>query len=190
MKRITKTLCFGFSLAIIATAAACDRPERMEVVEDPPRASTSGNEGGEWLRGGVDTRFALVAKHLRGFDVAMVEVGYRYTELYWAGRDRNWEYAAYQLGKIETAVANGIERRPRRAASAQMFAGPVKQVRAAIDERDGSALDSALDSLTATCNACHRAENVSFVTVAPPVVRLSPVRAGGSRDGQQEGAIQ
>jgi hypothetical protein len=31
----------------------------------------------------VDEKFALVSKQLRGFDVAMVETGYRHTELYW-----------------------------------------------------------------------------------------------------------
>jgi cytochrome c556 len=133
----------------------------------------------------VDTRFALVAKHLRGFDMAMVEVGHRYAELYWASRDRNWEYAAYQLGKIETAVGNGIERRPRRAASARMLEGAVTRVREAIDGRDGPALDTAIATLTATCNACHRAERVAFIQVAPPAVRLSPVRPGSVAETRQ-----
>jgi hypothetical protein len=31
----------------------------------------------------------------------MAEIGYRYTELFFAVQDRNWDYADYQLGKIE-----------------------------------------------------------------------------------------
>jgi hypothetical protein len=172
---------FALVLAITA-AAAMEGGAQTEVSADPaPRATVadaSSAGGGEWLRGDVETRFALVAKHLRGFDMAMVEVGYRYAELSWASRDRNWGYAAYQLGKIETAVANGIERRPGRATSAQMLAGAVGQVKAAIGNRDGSALDAAISSLTTTCNACHRAEEVSFITVAPPTVRVAPVSVG------------
>jgi cytochrome c556 len=145
-------------------------------------------EGSEWLRGDVETRFALVAKHLRGFDMAMVEVGYRYGELYWASREQNWEYAAYQLGKIETAVANGVERRPLRAASARMFDGVVTQVRAAIDRRDTSALETAIETLTATCNACHQAERVPYIHVAPPGVRLSPVRRGSMPEAERGGS--
>ena len=45
----------------------------------PPAASASG-EGG-WLAGTVDAKFDTVAKQLRGFDMAMVETGYRYNEL-------------------------------------------------------------------------------------------------------------
>jgi hypothetical protein len=153
-------------------------------------AEASSAAGGEWLRGDVDSRFALVAKHLRGFDMAMVEVGYRYTELYWASRDRNWDYAAYQLGKIETAVANGIERRPQRAPSAQMLAGAVAQVRTAIGGRDGFALDAAIGSLTATCNTCHRAEKVSFITVAPPNIRVAPVHAVSAGPEEVQGGSE
>jgi hypothetical protein len=75
-------------------------------------------EGG-WLRGGPGERFDTVARHLRGFDVAMVETGHRYVELYRAGQDENWGYAGYQVKKIRTAVENGLERRPTRAASAE-----------------------------------------------------------------------
>ncbi len=124
-----------------------------------------------WLRGSTDERFDLVAKHLRGFDMAMVETGYRYTELYWAGREENWGYAAYQLGKIRTAIANGIERRPRRAASARMIDAPLAAVETAIQRRDRAQFLAGFETLTAACNACHRAEGVGFVTARPPEQR-------------------
>jgi hypothetical protein len=92
-------------------------------------APTSSRSGGAWLSGTVDERFALVAKHLRGFDVAMLETGHRYAELYWAGRDRNWPFAQYQIDKIRTAIGNGLERRPNRAASAAMLDGPLNRIR-------------------------------------------------------------
>jgi len=168
----------AFILMISAgLASACDQKEAPQ--QASPRPAESAESQG-WLRGSVDERFALVAEHLRGFDMAMVEVGYRYTELYWAGRDRNWGYAEYQLGKIETAVTNGLERRPARAASARLLDGAVSTVRTAVERRDGTAMDTALTTLTATCNACHQAERVPFVTVAPPAVRSSPVQFPGA----------
>jgi len=176
-------LVLAAAFAMMALVISCSGSNPKESEDEKHEVSTStegpGVDGREWLRGDTDHRFALVAKHLRGFDMAMVEVGHRYAELYWASRDRNWEYAAYQIGKIETAVANGLERRPQRAASAQMLAPAVIQVRAAIDGRDHSALDTAIGTLTATCNACHQAERVPFIHVAPPSVRLSPL---GSAD--------
>jgi hypothetical protein len=153
-----------------AIAAACDRPS-PETAGGAPSPSSSRS----WIRGDLDQRFDLVAKHLRGLDVAMAETGYRYGELYWAGRDRNWEYAAYQLEKIETAIANGIERRPKRAASAAMLGPAVAGVRTAIERRDEPGFDGAFATLTRTCNACHAAERVAFIQVVPPRQRVSPV---------------
>jgi hypothetical protein len=136
------------------------------------------SDGEAWLRSGsVDERFARVAKHLRGFDVAMVETGYRYGELYWAGQDRNWDYAAYQAEKIRTAVRNGVERRPKRASSAQLLEGPLAGVEEAIMAKDSVLFTARFDALTATCNVCHEAEKVAFVHVRPPTVRSSPVVA-------------
>jgi hypothetical protein len=41
----------------------------------------ASGEGG-WLAGTVDDKFDTVAKQLRRFDMAMVETGYRYSELH------------------------------------------------------------------------------------------------------------
>jgi hypothetical protein len=37
---------------------------------------------GGWLQGDEQEKFNTVARQLRGFDMAMLETGYRYTELY------------------------------------------------------------------------------------------------------------
>lgn len=55
----------------------------------------------QWLPHSPEARTETLARHLRGLDVAMLEIGHRYSELYWAGRDGNWRYADYQAGKIE-----------------------------------------------------------------------------------------
>jgi hypothetical protein len=151
-------------ILVVGLASACDAdgPTPSGAMPDDS-AAPAPPEG--WLRGTVDERFDLVSKHLRGFDMAMVEVGYRFRELHWAGENRNWAYAEYQIGKIETAVENGVERRPARAASARMLDGAVSTLRSAIERRDGPAMDAALATLTATCNACHQAERVPFIHV-------------------------
>ncbi|MFN6943584.1 MAG: hypothetical protein ACK4ND_01450 [Cytophagaceae bacterium] len=74
-----------------------------------------------WLRGSTEEKFKKVENHLRGFDIAMAEVGYRYTELYWAGCDSNWDYAEYQAVKIRRVIELAKERRPNRANSAIGF---------------------------------------------------------------------
>ena len=136
-----------------------------------PPAFTASGEGG-WLAGTVDEKFDTVAKQLRGFDMAMVETGYRYTELYWAAQDANWGYAEYQVQKIRTAVENGLERRPRRAKSAETFLTIVlPAIQDAIAKRDAALLQDRLGTLRSTCNTCHEAEKVEFVHVGEPEVR-------------------
>ena len=118
----------------------------------------------------------MISKHLRGLDVAMMETGYRYSELYWAGEDRNWDYAAYQLGKVRLTIELGIERRPKRAASAQGFLnGAVPQLGEAISKKDPALFRQRFEVLTAHCNACHAMEQMAFVRVKPPGHRVSPV---------------
>jgi hypothetical protein len=102
-------LCLTISTLGCTRASSRQTPAR-------PAPSTSAPEHASWLlQGTTDERFIRVAQHLRGFDVAMVETGYRYAELYWAGQDQNWEYAKYQVDKVRTAIQNGVARRPRRA---------------------------------------------------------------------------
>ncbi|MGD9930746.1 MAG: hypothetical protein AB7U05_12055 [Mangrovibacterium sp.] len=155
-----------FGIPVIATLFACSSE-----VENKP----VGADG--WLKGDETQKLETVAKHLRGFDMAMVETGYRYQELYWAGKDENWEYAAYQTGKIRTAIENGLERRPKRAASAQDFLNvALPQMDNAIAGRDTLQFKQAFNSLTANCMACHALEEVPFFTVQKPTDRQSPIR--------------
>jgi hypothetical protein len=133
-----------------------------------PAPDAAAGEGG-WLKGASHAKFDAVAKQLRGFDVAMVETGYQYRELFWAGEQQNWEYADYQAKKIRTAIENGLERRPNRAASAQSFLTIVlPAVEEAIAKRDRETFRARFANLTSTCRTCHEAERVAFVPVAPP----------------------
>lgn len=135
----------------------------------------SGKYG--WISGSDSVKFDIIANQLSGFDVAMAETGYRYQELYWAGQDENWEYADYQLKKIKLAIENGLERRPKRAESAQFFLDEsISSMQNAIDSHDSSAFNPAFILFTKACNNCHAMEQVSFFNVQPPLGRNSPIR--------------
>lgn len=75
---------------------------------------------GDWIKGTETEQIKTIEKQFRGFDNAMVETGYRYQELYWAGQDQNWEYADYQIEKIKIAIENGLERRPKSGKNGQI----------------------------------------------------------------------
>lgn len=121
----------------------------------PPQASDS------WLKGTPDEKLAQIEKHLRGMDVAMAEIGYRYGELHHAAKDRNWDYAKYQTEKIDLAMRLALERRPKRAASSQDFLNKdIPAVDRAIRNKDARQMDRAMEQLHNSCVACHRSENV------------------------------
>lgn len=158
---------FVFVVAAAGLPAACTQPPAAA----PTAAATAVGEGG-WLAGTTDEKLGTVAKQLRGFDMAMVETGYRYNELYWAAQDSNWGYAEYQAQKIRTAIENGLERRPRRAKSAETFLTIVlPTVEQAIKQRDAKLLQERMGPLRSTCNSCHKDEKVEFVQVGEPKTR-------------------
>ncbi len=135
----------------------------------------SGRDG--WLKGTPHEKLDVVAKQLRGFDMAMVETGYRYQELYWAGTDRNWEYAEYQVEKIKQAIEYGLERRPKRAESAERFLKEaLPKMEKIVKEKDSVGFLMGYQMLTKQCNACHKDEKVPYFTVNTPVDRQSPIR--------------
>jgi len=146
-----------------------------------PEPAEAAGERPAWLTGDDDARFAQVERHLRGMDMAMVEVGYRYRELGFAGGDGNWGYAAYQSKKLRLAMQNGLERRPKRAASAEALWPALDRLDEAVAAADPAGFSEAVVQLQATCNACHAAEAVGFMVVGPPDQRASPVRGEGAR---------
>ncbi len=131
---------------------------------------------GEWIVGNEQEKLELIESQLRGFDKTMVEVGYRYQELYWGGQDQNWEYAIYQLKKIEKSIRQGLVRRPKRAESAQYFLNEViPEVQSAIDAKDTLLFNQSFEVMRTNCNNCHVMEKVPTFTVQIPTFRQSPI---------------
>ncbi len=152
-----------------------DRPVDEPIIDD---AVTDGADDIEyrWLPSNDAEKLKALEDQLGGFSQAMMEVGYRYNELYWAGTDRNWDYADYQLEKLVATMELGFERRPARRASGQPFLNEdVPAVQQAIESEDGELFDEQIQALTQSCNTCHAEEAVPFIVVQPRADRLSPV---------------
>jgi len=157
-------------LVAMPTLGACESA--------PPDLEGSGEGGAGWIDGTVDERFQQIGDQLAGFSQTMFEVGVRYEHLHWAVEDGNWDYAAYQVDKIEDAVVRGIRRRAGRAESAGSFflGEPVRSMRAALESAGRVAVEEAFRDFTVACNECHVAESMEFVIVAPPEARSIPVQ--------------
>ncbi|MBA3986436.1 MAG: hypothetical protein H0X63_07680 [Flavobacteriales bacterium] len=131
---------------------------------------------GDWVTGTEQEKMVKIERHFRGFDMTMVETGYRYQELYWAGMDANWPYAEYQLQKIELTLSDGLERRPLRTPSAKLFINvAVPEMKSSINEKETATFRRAFQVFTKHCNACHAMENVPHFNVKIPKINLSPI---------------
>ena len=136
-------------------------------------ATSAGAGKNDWIvpdsDSDPDPRFQTVARHLRGLDMAMVEIGYRYQEVYRGSQQQNWPYVVYQVTKIGLALNNALERRPKRSASAHaLFFPELERFAGLVDAQDEAAAGAGFDALTASCNACHQAEGVASFVVTPP----------------------
>ncbi|MDZ7766046.1 MAG: hypothetical protein U5K00_16775 [Melioribacteraceae bacterium] len=141
------------------------------------------NEKLSWLSSDKDSAYVQIERQFRGFDMAMKEVGYRYNELYFASHDENWDYAKYHLEKIETAINNGLERRPKRAASAQSFFDhSIPSLMNTIESKNKEAFVKQFEIFKQACNTCHINEDAEFVKVVIPQTRYSPVDASNSQE--------
>lgn len=132
---------------------------------------------GSWIKGTEQEKIETIENQFRGFDMTMLETGYRYQELYWAGQDENWEYAGYQLEKIQKAIENGLVRRPKRAQSARHFLTVIlPEMQKALEKRDTIVFNKNFQALTNSCISCHAMEKVPYFTVKKPLYRQSPIR--------------
>ena len=115
----------------------------------------------------TEGRFMAVEEQLRGFDTAMVEVGYRYEALKKALSSHNYELADYHLEKIKTAIELGyIRRSARKEASQNYFLNSVyKEFQEALKTKNDTMIINSFDNLKNSCNACHVNQKVGFIVI-------------------------
>ena len=123
-------------------------------------------------------KFKAIQKQLRGFDLAMVEVGYRFNSFYFAINDKNYDLAQYQWDKIKKAIENGTQRRPKRKknSEAMFLDSEYKAMSEALDSKNAKDIQKEYEKTKRLCNACHVAEKVPFIHVIDPKYRWQPVK--------------
>ena len=106
----------------------------------------------------------------------------RHVKLWFAGQAENWELAAYELDEIGEGFDDIVKFHPThkdspvapKDAIPRMVTEPIKQLRAAVDQKDARAFVDSYDALTAACNNCHQATNFSFNRVQRPATNPYP----------------
>ncbi|MFQ5667428.1 MAG: hypothetical protein ACE5I7_13505 [Candidatus Binatia bacterium] len=100
----------------------------------------------------------------------------RHLKLWFAADARNWALAAYELAELEEGFADAMRFHPTHKDTPRPLTElvpeftdvPIRELRAAIENRDSSAFAIAYDALAAGCNGCHHAAHASFNMVVRP----------------------
>lgn len=164
MRKLTLLFCSLFVLLI--ALQSCNQAA--------PEAETWESE---WLGQTKQEVIDNAEEQFQGFSRTMMEVTYRYKELYWAGQDQNWEYAEYQREHIEEALEQGFVRRPERELSSRQFMNIVlPDMEEAIKSQSPERFMESFTQLTNTCNTCHQMEEVAFMKVATPENRNTIIK--------------
>lgn len=99
----------------------------------------------------------------------MNEVQTRHIKLWFAGKSRNWELAAYELrqlkaGLLEAAVLyEGIP-----VSNVTTMTKPVQSISDAIDAKDFKRFGKAVGELTDGCNSCHQTMQRGYIAIQTP----------------------
>jgi hypothetical protein len=110
-----------------------------------------------------------------GVGELMTNIQLHHAKLWFAGKNANWQLAAYNRSLIESAFKKLQRYHPgtEEARDAAMINGPMDSVSAAIGRRDSHAFQQSFVLLTTTCNNCHtvtnHAYNVILIPHTPPV---------------------
>lgn len=98
----------------------------------------------------------------------------RHIKLGLAGREHNWDYAAYELGELREAFEDVAKQVPKHgdlaipAAIAATVDQPMTALGAAIKAKDAAGFTTAYAALTQSCNACHQSADHPAIVIRVP----------------------
>lgn len=107
----------------------------------------------------------------------------RHERLWKAGREGNWEFAAYELGNLHGAFERVGRAHPttQNLSLTEMIAStteePFNRLKTAVAAKDEGAFAKAFGELTEACNSCHQALNHGVVVIGVPEASSSDLKA-------------
>jgi hypothetical protein len=105
-----------------------------------------------------------------GFGEFMSSIQVHHNKLWFAGMNRNWKLADFEVHEIKESIDAIREYQSERKESqlTGMIDPALDSINAAIQKQDASLFNSSYLLLTNTCNNCHRATNFEFNVVKIP----------------------
>jgi hypothetical protein len=98
----------------------------------------------------------------------------RHLKLYLAGKQQNWDLAAFELGELQASLRRIAQTIPNyrgvdvNNAVATIITPKIQDVDDAIKSADAALFSQAFDELTQACNICHQATAHPFLVITTP----------------------
>jgi len=100
----------------------------------------------------------------------------RHVKLWYAGQNANWALASYELDELNEGLDDAAKFHPTHKDAElpipqlidKIMKAPIGQLEEAVKAQDMSKFNTAFDSLTDGCNACHQATKFGFNVVTRP----------------------
>ena len=114
--------------------------------------------------------------YVPGLGEFMGAIQLRHAKLWFAGVERNWPLAAYELGEIKEGFEDAAKFQPNfeglpiAEMIARITTHPIERLQSAIDARDPVRFAEAFDDLSNACSSCHRAAGHEFIVIQRPTV--------------------
>jgi hypothetical protein len=117
---------------------------------------------------------------------AMQDVGYHFSNLWFAGKQKHWELANFYWAETRSHLHWAVRIIPVRKDNAGaeiklvdilegMENGPLKQLGEAIAARDDAAFEKAYRFSTEACYGCHKASDKPFIRLQIPAQPETPI---------------
>ena len=93
----------------------------------------------------------------------------RHLKLWFAGREKNWTLANYELGQIKISFLDALRIYPNvPAADMTIMTRPAAVIDKAIQTKDLAKFTAGFGELTAACNVCHHSQGMGFIAIKVP----------------------
>jgi len=124
----------------------------------------------------TDQKIEKLVKVMPGAATLMIEMGFRYQNLYWAAKQGKWEFSAYQREEMEDLLKTLMITRPKRAKTAEVFLKTgFAGLEPALKTRDGRRFEAGFETMRQACMTCHAQNAHAFIELPLPKRAFSPV---------------
>ncbi len=109
-----------------------------------------------------------------GLGEFMTATQLRHAKLWFAGKENNWDLAAYEIDEITEGLEDAEKQFPTRDGLpvADMIKAnidpAIEELKKAVEARSSAKFAAAFDQLTSACNTCHAGANKPFIRIQRP----------------------